>query len=79
MTVGRRVEALTMAMAAFLVVGPWIGSRIVKAQENADSVSYAVGAARVMMLNCEKAFRVSQENQEIALWALQQKRRHRRR
>lgn len=66
-----------MAISAFLVVGPWVGSRIVKAQEDADSVAYAVGAARVMMLNCERAFRVSQENQDIALWALQQRRRGR--
>ena len=66
------------SLAAFLVLGPWLGSRILKAQENADSVAYAVGSARVMMIHVEKAFEISQEDLEIALWALQQRRRHKR-
>lgn len=79
MEIPHRVEVLTISIAAFLVIGPWVGSRIVKAQEEADSISYAVGAVRTMMVDCGRALSISQENQEIAIWALQQRRRHRRR
>jgi hypothetical protein len=78
-TFSRRTEAFTLALAAFLVIGPWLGARIVHAQEEADSISYAVGAARVMMLNCKRALSISNEDLETAIWALQQRRRWKRR
>ena len=66
-----------MLLAFALFVAPRLGAAVVRAQERADAIQYVQGAYLAIITNYNSALTISEEDIQMAVWALKQKKRRR--
>ena len=67
-----------MLLALLLAIAPKIGAVVQKASEWVDRVEYVQGAFLTIMRNDRTALKIMQEDMELAVWVIEQRRRRRR-